>query len=74
MKASSGAFKLYDIDGDGAITQEEMLQIVRAMFSMFGDDAIKNLEENTPEKRIEKIFSLVDTVSKEFFERLLKKF
>ena len=39
-----------------------MLQIVRAMFSMFGEDAIKNLEENTPEKRVEKIFALVDTV------------
>jgi Ca2+-binding EF-hand superfamily protein len=59
---SIGAFKLYDIDGDGAITKEEMLQIVRAMFSMFGEDAIKNLEENTPEKRVEKIFALVDTV------------
>ena len=39
-----------------------MLQIVRAMCSMFGEDAIKNLEENTPEKRVEKIFALVDTV------------
>ncbi|CBY38263.1 unnamed protein product [Oikopleura dioica] len=71
------AFKLYDIDGDGAITKDEMLQIVRAMFSMFGEEAIKNLEENTPEKRVEKIFALVDTdgngdLSKEEFIQAAK--
>lgn len=30
------AFELYDINGDGMITHEEMLQIVKAIYEMLG--------------------------------------
>jgi len=29
-----GAFQLYDLDNDGSITRDEMLNIVEAIFSM----------------------------------------
>ena len=58
-----GAFRLYDLDNDGTITKTEMTQIVEAIFSMVGNqkDQMPN-EDNTPEKRVERIFQLMDKV------------
>jgi len=55
------AFRLYDLDNDGTITKTEMTQIVEAIFSMVGNqkDQMPN-EDNTPEKRVERIFQLMD--------------
>ena len=59
-----GAFRLYDLDNDGTITKTEMTQIVEAIFSMVGNqkDQMPN-EDNTPEKRVERIFQLMDKVN-----------
>ena len=61
--SSSGAFKLYDLDGDGTITRDEMLEIVKAIFSMVGNHAKFKDDDNTPEKRVDRIFEIMDTVS-----------
>ena len=45
-----GAFQLYDIDRDGTITYEEMLQIVRAIYKMTDQMVQLPEDENTPEK------------------------
>ena len=60
---TKGAFRLYDLDNDGTITKTEMTQIVEAIFSMVGNqkDQMPN-EDNTPEKRVERIFQLMDKV------------
>ena len=58
-----GAFKLYDLDGDGTITRSEMLEIVKAIFSMVGNHAKFKEDDNTPEKRVDRIFEIMDTVS-----------
>lgn len=55
-----GAFALYDIDKDGKITKEEMTNIVKAIFDMVGD---KVEQQESPESRVNLIFTLMDKVS-----------
>ena len=46
----SGAFTLYDIDGDGVITYNEMLKIVKSIYKMTGTMVTLPEDEDTPEK------------------------
>jgi len=46
----SGAFQLYDIDKDGTITYDEMLQIVQSIYKMTGEMVKLPADEDTPEK------------------------
>jgi neuronal calcium sensor 1 len=50
IAASTGAFQLYDINKDGHITYQEMLQIVQAIYKMTGQMLKLPENEETPEK------------------------
>ena len=36
----TGTFRIYDCDGDGAITKEEMTEIVEAIYQLMGDRTV----------------------------------
>lgn len=59
------AFSIYDVNGDGYITKQEMFRIVDALYKTMGDnpeetEGIPNWDELTPEERTLKVFHNFD--------------
>ena len=54
------AFKIYDVDGDGMISQVEMLVVVTAIYRMVGTQEQIPEDERTPFMRVKKIFKAMD--------------
>ena len=56
-------FKMYDLDGDGYIGRDDLLEIVKSIYQMVGSSTLSNFpaDETTPEDRTSKVFALMDT-------------
>ncbi|KAL4640309.1 Kv channel-interacting protein 4-like isoform X2 [Arapaima gigas] len=54
------AFNLYDINKDGYITKDEMLDIMRAIYSMMGRCTYPVLKDDTPRQHVEMFFQKMD--------------
>ncbi len=50
------AFTLYDINGDGIITKDEMTDIVSAIYEMIGSLVEPCVDERTAKQHVEKVF------------------
>lgn len=52
------AFSLYDINGDGCITREEMTDIVTAVYELMGKLAEPSVDEDTIKDKVDRIFEV----------------
>ncbi|KAK3095230.1 hypothetical protein FSP39_011905 [Pinctada imbricata] len=50
------AFSLYDINGDGLITKEEMLDIVSAIYDMMGRFSEPMIDESSAREHVDRVF------------------
>ncbi|XP_020601407.1 calsenilin-like [Orbicella faveolata] len=57
------AFQLYDLDGDGCITREEMATVVHSVHCMMGLDSLPATAgtEMSVEEQVNRLFMLMDT-------------
>lgn len=61
------AFRFYDRDGDGKISKADMLLIVDSIYRMMGSLVEVPEDEDTPAKRVDKIFKLIAKVQKNHY-------
>ncbi|XP_064602051.1 Kv channel-interacting protein 4-like isoform X4 [Liolophura sinensis] len=54
------AFHLYDINGDGIITKEEMMDIVSAIYDMMGRFTEPQIDEGTARDHVNRVFQKMD--------------
>ncbi|XP_063891705.1 Kv channel-interacting protein 4 [Helicoverpa armigera] len=53
-------FSLYDINGDGCITKEEMTEIVTAIYDLMGKIVEPMLEDDVIREKVERLFQKMD--------------
>jgi len=51
-------FSLYDINGDGCITREEMTDIVTAVYELMGKFADPNLNHEGVRQKVDRMFQV----------------
>uniref|UniRef100_A0A803TYG9 Kv channel-interacting protein 4 n=1 Tax=Anolis carolinensis TaxID=28377 RepID=A0A803TYG9_ANOCA len=54
------AFNLYDINKDGYVTKEEMLDIMKAIYDMMGKCTYPVVKEDAPRQHVETFFQKMD--------------
>ncbi|KAG7263589.1 hypothetical protein CRUP_035572, partial [Coryphaenoides rupestris] len=50
------AFNLYDLNKDGCITKEEMLDIMKSIYDMMGKYTYPNMQDEAPREHVENFF------------------
>lgn len=59
------AFSLYDINGDGLITREEMQDIVSAVYDLLGRGVEPTINERTAKDHAETVFKVRFTLARQ---------
>ncbi|CAL4063938.1 unnamed protein product, partial [Meganyctiphanes norvegica] len=54
-------FTLYDLNGDGCITRQEMTSVVQAVYDLMGKHTDTPVDETTVEHKVEALFTMLDT-------------
>ncbi|XP_053245409.1 Kv channel-interacting protein 2 isoform X1 [Podarcis raffonei] len=54
------AFNLYDLNKDGCITKEEMLDIMKSIYDMMGKYTYPAMREEAPQEHVESFFQKMD--------------
>ena len=58
----SSPFSLYDINNDGYITKEELVDIVTSIYDLMGDEASPAIDDGTPVDHVERIFEVKTSI------------
>jgi len=51
-------FSLYDTNGDGIVTKDEMMDIVSAIYDLMGKHAEPSIDEHTARDHVERVFEV----------------
>ncbi|XP_072402241.1 A-type potassium channel modulatory protein KCNIP2-like [Diabrotica undecimpunctata] len=54
-------FNLYDLNGDGLISKNEMVDVVTSIYEMLGRATQPAVEDSSAKEHVEKIFNMIDT-------------
>ncbi|XP_072771739.1 A-type potassium channel modulatory protein KCNIP2-like isoform X6 [Nerophis lumbriciformis] len=54
------AFNLYDLNKDGCITKEEMLDIMKSIYDMMGKYTYPTMQDDAPREHVESFFQKMD--------------
>ncbi|XP_053548931.1 LOW QUALITY PROTEIN: Kv channel-interacting protein 2 [Bombina bombina] len=54
------AFNLYDLNKDGCITKQEMMDIMKSIYDMMGKYTYPNMHEDAPREHVENFFQKMD--------------
>uniref|UniRef100_A0A8C0XSX8 EF-hand domain-containing protein n=1 Tax=Cyprinus carpio carpio TaxID=630221 RepID=A0A8C0XSX8_CYPCA len=54
------AFNFYDLDKDGFITREEMMKIMKSIYSLMGKYVYPSIHDDTPSEHVENFFQKMD--------------
>ncbi|KAB7502779.1 Calsenilin [Armadillidium nasatum] len=54
------AFNLYDINNDGYITKEELVDIVTSIYDLMGDETHPGIDDETAVAHVERLFDKLD--------------
>ncbi|CAH1103678.1 unnamed protein product [Psylliodes chrysocephalus] len=54
-------FNLYDLNGDGLISKNEMVDVVTSIYEMLGRATQPVVEDSSAKEHVEKIFKMIDS-------------
>ncbi len=61
-------FNLYDLNGDGKVTKEELTLVVSSVYDLMGKCTNPIIDENVPKNTAELVFKVIFTFINFFFQ------